>query len=57
MSDPRGTPPEGRQGIIARNTQALTAVGLGEGTVRTIGRTWVISLYVALRNLKIVLRL
>ena len=52
MSDPRGTPPEGRSGLIARNTQALTAVGLGEGTVRKIGRTWVISLYVALRNLK-----
>lgn len=51
MSDPRGTPPEGR-GLIARNTQALTATGLGEGTVRKIGRTWVTALYIAMRNLK-----
>ncbi len=47
-----GTPPEGRQSVVARNTQALTAVGLGEGTVRRIGRTWVTAFYVALRNLK-----
>lgn len=52
MRDPRGTPPEGRQSVVARNTQALTAVGLGEGTVRKIGKTWVVSFYVALRNLK-----
>jgi HD-GYP domain-containing protein (c-di-GMP phosphodiesterase class II) len=49
MSGP--TPPEGR-GSVARNTQAITASGLGEGKVRTIGRTWVIGLYIALRNLK-----
>ena len=47
-----GTPPEGRPSVVARNTQALTATGLGEGTVRRIGRTWVTSFYVALRNLK-----
>lgn len=46
------TPPEGRQGVVARNTQALTTVGLEEGIVRRIGRTWVTSFYVALRNLK-----
>lgn len=49
MSD---TPSDGRQGVVARNTQAITATGLGEGTVRRIGRTWVTSFYVALRNLK-----
>lgn len=47
-----GTPPGGRPSVVARNTQALTATGLGEGTVRRIGRTWVTSFYVALRNLK-----
>lgn len=47
-----GTPPEGRQSVVARNTQALTATGLGEGTVRRIGRTWVTAFYVAMRNLK-----
>jgi HD-GYP domain-containing protein (c-di-GMP phosphodiesterase class II) len=47
-----GTPPDGRQSVVARNTQAITAVGLGEGTVRRIGRTWVTAFYVALRNLK-----
>ncbi len=47
-----GSPPEGRHSVVARNTQALTAVGLEEGTVRRIGRTWVTSFYVALRNLK-----
>lgn len=46
-----GTPPEGRPSL-ARNTQAITATGLGEGTVRRIGRTWVTAFYVALRNLK-----
>lgn len=46
------TPSGGRQSVVARNTQALTATGLGEGTVRRIGRTWVTSFYVALRNLK-----
>jgi HD-GYP domain-containing protein (c-di-GMP phosphodiesterase class II) len=49
MSGP--TPPDGRASV-ARNTQAITASGLNEGKVRTIGRTWVIGLYVALRNLK-----
>lgn len=47
-----GTPPDGRQSVVARNTQAITTVGLEEGTVRRIGRTWVTSFYVALRNLK-----
>lgn len=47
-----GTPPEGRQSVVARNTQAITATGLGEGTVRRIGRTWVTAFYVAMRNLK-----
>jgi hypothetical protein len=46
------TPAGGRPSVVARNTQALTATGLGEGTVRRIGRTWVTSFYVALRNLK-----
>lgn len=46
------TPPEGRQSVVARNTQAITATGLGEGTVRRIGRTWVTAFYVAMRNLK-----
>ncbi len=46
-----GTPPDGRSSV-ARNTQAITATGLGEGTVRRIGRTWVTAFYVALRNLK-----
>ncbi len=45
------TPPGGRPSV-ARDTQALKAAGLGEGAVRTIGRTWVLGLYVALRNLK-----
>jgi HD-GYP domain-containing protein (c-di-GMP phosphodiesterase class II) len=45
------TPPEGRASV-ARNTQSITTSGLNEGKVRTIGRTWVIGLYVALRNLK-----
>jgi hypothetical protein len=52
VTDPKGTPPEGRPGVVARNTQALQASGLGEGTVRRIGRTWVVGFYVALRNLK-----
>jgi HD-GYP domain-containing protein (c-di-GMP phosphodiesterase class II) len=53
VTDPRGgTPPDPRTSIIARNTQAIQQVGLGEGTVRKIGKTWVISLYIALRNLK-----
>lgn len=52
MTGPRdGTPTESR-GIIARNTQAMGATGLGEGAVRKIGRTWVTSVYVALRNLR-----
>ncbi|MEX2181045.1 MAG: HD domain-containing phosphohydrolase [Gemmatimonadaceae bacterium] len=52
MSEPRETPPGARASIIARNTQAVTAVGLGEGAVRRIGKTWVVAFYVALRNLK-----
>ena len=60
MSDPNGTPPGGRASIgtpaggrpsVAR-TSMPAATGLGEGTVRAIGRTWVIGVYVALRNLK-----
>ncbi|MBA3852877.1 MAG: hypothetical protein C0503_00590 [Gemmatimonas sp.] len=46
------TGPDNRLSGVARNTQAIGAVGLGEGTVRRIGRTWVTSFYVALRNLK-----
>ncbi len=52
MSDPRSSTPLDGRAVIARNTQAITATGLGEGTVRRIGRTWVTSFYVALRNLK-----
>lgn len=53
MSDPRdGTPAGGRPSVISRNTQSLTTTGLGEGTVRRIGRTWVTAVYIALRNLK-----
>lgn len=50
-----GTPSgDGRPSLIARNTQAVhSGAGLEEGTVRRIGRTWVIGLYVALRNLKL----
>jgi HD-GYP domain-containing protein (c-di-GMP phosphodiesterase class II) len=52
MTGPRdGTPADGR-GVISRNTQAVTTTGLGEGMVRKIGRTWVTSVYVALRNLR-----
>jgi HD-GYP domain-containing protein (c-di-GMP phosphodiesterase class II) len=52
MSDPRdGTPADGRA-VISRNTQAITTTGLGEGVVRKIGRTWVTSVYIALRNLR-----
>lgn len=60
MSDPNGTPPGGRVSVgtpaggrpsVAR-TSMPAATGLGEGTVRAIGRTWVIGVYVALRNLK-----
>ncbi len=43
---------DGRPSLIARNTQSMTAAGLGEGAVRRIGRTWVLGFYVALRNLK-----
>lgn len=51
---PTGNTPVGdaRPALIARNTQALGATGLAEGTVRRIGRTWVIGVYIALRNLK-----
>ncbi len=50
MSEP--TPPTGRPSVVARNTQAITAIGLEEGAVRRIGRTWVTAFYIALRNLK-----
>ncbi len=52
MTDPKGEKPAARPSIIARNTQSLGAVGLGEGAVRKIGKTWVVAFYVALRNLK-----
>ena len=54
MSDPRDGTPSGerRPSFIARNTQEVSTVGLGEGTVRRIGRTWITAFYVALRNLK-----
>ena len=55
MSNDNRTPGDGdaRPSIIARNTQAVnTAAGLAEGSVRRIGRTWVLGLYIALRNLK-----
>ena len=55
MSNDNRTPGDGdaRPSIIARNTQAVnTATGLAEGSVRRIGRTWVLGLYIALRNLK-----
>ncbi len=52
MTGPRdGTPIDGRA-VISRNTQAITTTGLGEGIVRKIGRTWVTSMYIALRNLR-----
>ena len=52
MTGPRdGTPMDGRA-VISRNTQAISTTGLGEGTVRRIGRTWVTAVYVALRNLR-----
>lgn len=52
MTGPRdGTPADGR-GVISRNTPVSTPTGLGEGRVRTIGRAWVNSVYVALRNLR-----
>lgn len=61
MSEPTGTPPGGRPSIatpaggrpsVAR-TSMSNATGLGEGTVRALGRTWVLGVYVALRNLKL----
>ena len=61
MSEPTGTPPGGRPSIgtptggrasVAR-TSVSGATGLGEGMVRALGRTWVLSVYVALRNLKL----
>ena len=58
MSDPRGTPPAGGtppsgtgRPSVAR-ASLPTTTGLGEGTVRAMGRTWVIGVYVALRNVK-----
>lgn len=52
MSDPTGTPPTGTgRPSVARTTMATTT-GLGEGAVRAMGRTWVIGVYIALRNLK-----
>jgi HD-GYP domain-containing protein (c-di-GMP phosphodiesterase class II) len=50
MSGPTGTPPGGRASVARTNLPNTT--GLGEGTVRAIGRNWVLGLYVALRNLK-----
>lgn len=52
MSDETKGPQPPRQAIIARNTQSLSAVGLAEGAVRRIGKTWVVAFYVVLRNLK-----
>lgn len=50
MSGPAGTPPGGRPSVARTNLPNTT--GLGEGTVRAIGRSWILGLYVALRNLK-----
>jgi HD-GYP domain-containing protein (c-di-GMP phosphodiesterase class II) len=50
MNEPTGTPPAGRPSVARTNLPNTT--GLGEGTVRAIGRNWVLGLYVALRNLK-----
>jgi len=50
VSDDRSTPPTSRPSVA--RTSLPTTTGLGEGTVRTIGRHWVLSLYVALRNIK-----
>jgi HD-GYP domain-containing protein (c-di-GMP phosphodiesterase class II) len=52
MTGPRDGTPADSRGVISRNTQAITTTGLGEGMVRKIGRTWVTSVYVALRNLR-----
>ena len=52
MSDSTSTPPGGLRPSLGRVTTTTTAAGLGEGTVRQIGRTWVIGFYIALRNLK-----
>lgn len=51
MSDPidRQTPTS--RPSVARTTMPSN-VGLGEGSVRAIGRNWILGLYVALRNLK-----
>ncbi len=47
------TPPPGiARPSVARDTQANTT-GLAEGAVRRLGRTFVLSFYVALRNLKL----
>ena len=61
MSDPRGTPPGDRPSTstpaggrpsVARASTSITT-GLGEGTVRAMGRPWVLGVYIALRNLKL----
>jgi len=53
MSDPTGgTPPAAKRASVARDTQATASAGLGEGAVRRLGRTFVLSFYVALRNLR-----
>lgn len=53
MSDPTGgTPPAAKRASVARDTQASASAGLGEGAVRRLGRTFVLSFYVALRNLR-----
>jgi len=60
VSDPKGTPPDGRPSLatpaggrpsVAR-TSVPGATGLGQGAVRALGRNWVLGVYVALRNLK-----
>lgn len=51
MTNPGGNPP-GRQSVARTTPVTGGATGLGEGTVRRIGRSWVLGFYVALRNLK-----
>lgn len=52
MSD-QGTPPGGNRPASSTPRQSVTASNLGEGNVRRIGRTWVLSFYITLRNLKL----
>ena len=51
MSDPIDRHTPGSRPSVARPSTTMTA-GLGEGSVRAIGRNWILGLYVALRNLK-----